>query len=303
MSKILISGIINVETTLQINSFPLEYNPVNYAFWGLKTSPSGVGLNVTKSLTGLGDQIVFVSMTGDDLNGKLVRETCKNLNISTTYVIPKLKETPQSVVIYDKEGRRQIHTDLKDATETEYPIEKFHEIYESCDILILCNVNFSRHFLKKAKNAGKLVATDVHALSDIEDAYNKDFLEHADILFMSHERISEPCEDFVSKIANKYHNKLIVVGLGAEGALLYVREDNFVGRFPAYNVRPIVNTVGAGDSLFSSFIHFFAKGDSPYVAIKKAMVFAAYKIGENGASEGLLSEKELLELSKVHINK
>ena len=53
----------------------------------------------------------------------------------------------------------------------------------------------------------------------------------------------------------------------------------------------MVNTVGAGDALFSSFIHFYAKGLKPLDCLKRAEVFAAYKIGFDGASVGFIDEK------------
>jgi ribokinase len=54
-----------------------------------------------------------------------------------------------------------------------------------------------------------------------------------------------------------------------------------------------VNTIGAGDSLFSSFLHFYLKSKDPYLAIRKAIVFAGYKIGTAGAAEGFLTEVEV----------
>jgi ribokinase len=42
-----------------------------------------------------------------------------------------------------------------------------------------------------ARAAGKLVATDIHTISDLEDAYNGDYMAAADILFMSDGRL--PC--------------------------------------------------------------------------------------------------------------
>jgi sugar/nucleoside kinase (ribokinase family) len=51
--------------------------------------------------------------------------------------------------------------------------------------------------------------------------------------------------------------------------------------------------VGAGDALFSCFLHFYLDGDEPILALRKATVFAAYKIGESGASLGFLPEDEL----------
>ena len=52
---------------------------------------------------------------------------------------------------------------------------------------------------------------------------------------------------------------------------------------------PIINTIGAGDALFSSFVHVFSETNDPYLAIQKAVVFASYKIGEPGAAQGFLT--------------
>ena len=63
---------------------------------------------------------------------------------------------------------------------------------KDADLLVLCNINYTRAFLSLGKELGKPVATDVHAIADLDDAYNRDFMAHADILFMSHERLPVP---------------------------------------------------------------------------------------------------------------
>ena len=68
-------------------------------------------------------------------------------------------------------------------------------------------------------------------------------------------------------------------------------------RFPGWDTM-IVSTIGAGDSLFASFIHFYINGHSPYDALQNAIVFASYKIGEKGASKGFLTERQLMEWKK-----
>ena len=72
MSKILVSGLINIETTVLVEGFPIEYSPVRYPFFGVNTDVSGVGYNVAKALTVLGSSVSFVSLTGKDLLGKMV---------------------------------------------------------------------------------------------------------------------------------------------------------------------------------------------------------------------------------------
>ncbi|MEJ5187785.1 MAG: hypothetical protein WHT84_01085 [Breznakiellaceae bacterium] len=36
--RVLVSGLVNIETTLQIDAFPLEYEPVRYPFWGIQST-------------------------------------------------------------------------------------------------------------------------------------------------------------------------------------------------------------------------------------------------------------------------
>ena len=50
MRPILVSGLINIETTLQVEAFPIPYFPVRYPFHGIRSTVSGVGHNVAKAL-------------------------------------------------------------------------------------------------------------------------------------------------------------------------------------------------------------------------------------------------------------
>ncbi|MCX7772447.1 MAG: carbohydrate kinase family protein [Clostridia bacterium] len=297
MSRVLVAGLTNIETTLKIEGFPIAYNPVNFPFFGVASTVSGVGINLAKAFTALGDKVDLLTLLGNDMQANAVYEELTKCGVSTEHVLKaSIKETPQSVILYDPTGRRQIYTDLKDIQEAVYPAQVYNEALDKCDIAAICNINFSRPLLKAAKEKGKLIATDVHVLKDIHDAYNSDYMRHANILFMSNEGISEPYEDFAKELLAEYDNDILVIGLGSQGALLYVKKDNFMGRFKAVQTRQIINTIGAGDSLFTSFVHYYAKTGDPYESIKRAIVFASWKIGEKGAAQGFLSETQLEEL-------
>ena len=54
MSTIFISGLINIETTVQVDAFPIEHTPVRYPFFGVRSTVAGVGYNIAKALTTLG---------------------------------------------------------------------------------------------------------------------------------------------------------------------------------------------------------------------------------------------------------
>ncbi|NLM36487.1 MAG: carbohydrate kinase family protein [Clostridiales bacterium] len=293
MTKFLVSGLLNIETTLKIKGFPIEYEPVSYPFLGIDSSVSGVGMNIGKALHTLGDDVSLLSIIGRDMEADNIITTMKEIGVDCKYLLKGIDKTPRSVILYDDDGKRQIFTDLKDIQETNYPQDKFMEALKECDVAVLANINFSRPFLQKARELNKPIVSDVHVVNDIHDSYNSDFMKYANVLFMSHEKIEGPVEYFAEQVLKEYNNDILVVGMGAEGALLCVRKDNFMGRFPAVKTRKVVNTVGAGDSLLSSFIHFYFKNYNPYEAIKKAIIFASYKIGEKGAANGFLQEETI----------
>ncbi len=293
MSDILVSGLINVETTLRVEGFPIEYTPVRYPFFGVNSTVSGVGYNVAKALATLGDEVRLLSLIGRDLAGGLVRESLAADGIAQDFVVEGPEHTAQSVILYDPGGRRQINTDLKDIQERIYPEAAFDRALAGCSLAVLCNVNFSRPFLAKAQRAGVPIATDVHAIADLDDAYNRDFMAAADVLFLSDEALPCPPEEWARRMLDRYGPEIIVVGLGARGALLAVRSDSFVGRFPAVRTRPVVSTIGAGDALFSAFVHVYHQTGDPYAAIRRATVFASYKIGIAGAADGFLDPEAL----------
>lgn len=293
MSKILVAGLTNIEITLKVESFPIDYSPVLYPFHGINSSVSGVGFNVAKALTRLGNTVNFLSLVGKDAAQKLIKQALSDEDIRSKFVLDRLKQTPHSVVIYDSYGNRQINVDLKDIQDSFYPQVLFEQALAECSLAVLCNINFSRPFLEAARRAGKVVATDVHAIHNIEDSYNRDYMAAANILFMSHERLPCSPEDWAKWVMHVYGTDIIVIGLGAEGALLSVRQDNFIEHIPAVYTRPVVNTIGAGDALFSSFIHYYQQTNDPYEAIRKAVVYASYKIGATSAADGFLSQDEL----------
>lgn len=293
MGKILVSGLVNMETTVKVSSFPIEYSPIFYPDFGVNSYPGGVGFNLSLALNKLGNEVKLLTLTGEDAQAFIIKNELEKHGVDTQYIAKTLSDTCQSVILYDEQGKRQIYCDLKDIQERQYEEDSFKNAVQDCDMVCLCNINFSRRFLSPSKELGKIIATDVHILDDIYEAYNADFMRYADILFLSNEKIRGVEEDFVRKLAAEYDNEVIVVGLGAEGALLYVKEDQFMGRFPAVFTRNIVNTIGAGDALFAAFVHLYNNKETPYEALRKAIVFASYKIGAKGAAQGFVTQQEL----------
>lgn len=293
MHRILVSGLINIETTARVDGFPVHYTPVRYPFFGVRSTVSGVGYNAAKALVTLGQPVHFLSIVGHDLHAGAVYAQLKVDDIPSRYVIQTIDETAQSVILYTPDGTRMINVDLKDLQEQAYPDALFRSALADAGLVVLCNINFSRPMLRAARERGIPIATDVHAIGDLEADYDRDFMQAADILFMSDEHLPCSPDDWVRRVWDRYETPLVVVGLGAQGALLGVRDSGTVERVPAVYTRPVVNTIGAGDALFSAFVHVYHTTGDPRLAIRKAVVFASYKIGATGAADGFLTAGEL----------
>jgi ribokinase len=296
MAHILVSGLINIETSLYVDSFPITYNPARYPFFGINSRISGAGYNIAKALTTLENQVTFLSIVGQDFVAQQIRVALAADRLSDQFVLGLLDNTVQSVIIYDRNGRQQIHLDLKNVQQQLYPEAVFEAMMPDCELFALCNVHFSRPFLAKAQKTGKLIATDVHVVHRLDDEYNHDFMQAANILFMSDELLHTSPESWANNVLGRYSPDILVIGMGAKGALLCVKKDNFMERFPSVQIRPIINTAGAGDALFAAFIHVYMESRDPYQAMKQAIVFASYKIGSVSSADGFLNRQALSQL-------
>ena len=58
-------------------------------------------------------------------------------------------------------------------------------------------------------------------------------MAEAHILFMSHENLLLPPEEWARAALARFRSDIVVIGLGAEGCLLAVRRDGYIGRIPA----------------------------------------------------------------------
>lgn len=295
MKNILVSGLINVESSVRISRFPVEYSPIEYPFFGVDSTISGVAYNVASALKTLGDSVVISSYLGNDLYRDVILSRLREMGLSDRYIKAELRETPTSVNLYDQQGKRKIYCDLKDIQEKVYPAQELQSALEQADGIVLCNINFNDELARCVRDAGKLVFTDVHVLKDIYDGYNARFMQAANVLFLSDEGISGDYGEFLWRIWKEYHNDVIVLGCGSKGTMLLDGHEKKLHWVDAVYTRPVVNTCGAGDALFSCFVHEYLQGLSPLACLQRAVVFASYKIGASGGAKGFLTAQELEE--------
>lgn len=290
-NKILVAGLMNIETNMLCEQFPIHYSPVRYIEQQISTTVGGVGYNIAKALCILGSQIEYLTISGSDFFAEIMRTELIKQNIPHTIEHSNI-ESAHTVVLYDSNGKRQINLDLKNIQEKTLSLSTCYKAIEKCTMAIVCNINFARPLLPIANEMHIPIVTDLHALSQPDDNYNSDFAKAAKIIFVSNENFQHHEVAFISQMQTIYPHAIFVVGMGANGALLF--KNNSFKHFQAIPPATCVNTIGAGDALLSAFVHFYNKNYEIEDALHKAMCFASLKIAHNGAAEGFVSETKLL---------
>lgn len=292
--KVAVSGLINVEYNIKVHDFPIDYSPIEYSFFGSDINISGVGFNIIKALNTLQDEVLPISIVGKDIFSKLVLIEIEKMGLDKRFIFTNLKNICSSLVLFDNEGRRKIYCDLKEIQDLRVPYSKVKKEILNCDVLILTNISFNEEILNNCNDFNGLIVSDVHVLTDINDPYNTRFMSASDILFLSDEGINTNYESFLFSIYTKYKNEIIVLGMGEKGAMVFIKEDMKVYHIAAIKTKEVINTIGAGDALLSSFVHFYLKTKEVLPSLIKAMTFASLKISSSGASNGFVNEEEVI---------
>ena len=293
MSKFLVAGIVQRETIVKVDKIPIEYTYVINSPNTIYSSTGGDAYNESLALKWLGDSVDFMSMIGKDESMDLINPPGSEITLETDYILPRLHNTPVSVVLYDNDRKQQIFEDYKELKEVAYDLNLFKERAIRSEMLVISNVNFCRPLLEIGKVLRKPIAVNIREYQESMLCHNEEFLKAADILYVSDDNLIEEPYEFVKSLAAKYRSQIIILGQGADGLILYDKNKNIIAHYNTVKTHGIVNTVGAGNALFSSFLHYYNQtGDSVY-SVKNALLFASYKIGFIGTSNGFMTEEQI----------
>ncbi len=293
MSKFLVAGVTQIETIVRVDKIPVSYAPLTSANDSIFTAVGGDAYNESLALKWLGDEVTFMSIVGRNQDLGIINPPDRKITLSTEYIIPQMKETPTEVVLYDKDRKQQIFEDIKDLRENVYDMSMVAPIAESCDMMVLSNANFCRPFAKAAVEHKKPIAVNIRSYKPEKEKYNTDFLEPAKVLYFSDDTLHEDPYAFIDRMASTYGTEIIILGQGSEGLILFDKTKDVRVHYKTVKTNEVVNTIGAGNALFACFLHYYMETGDSVNAIKNALLFASYKIGYMGTSNGFMTTDQL----------
>ena len=293
MSRFTVAGISQIETIVKVKKIPVDFAPMSSNPNTIFTAAGGDAYNESLALEWLGDEVDFLSMVGRGQDMNVFNPADRKVTISTEYILPILDATPAQVILYDNDRRQQIFEDIKGLREANYDMSMVPPLVARSDMLVLSNANFCRPFLKTAEKYKVPVAVNIHEFSREREHYNRDFLEAASILYISDDTIAEDPFDVMKTIAEKYGTEIILLGQGSEGLIIFDRKRNMHIHYDSVKTNEVVNTAGAGNALFACFLHYYQETKDSINAIKNALLFASYKIGFMGTSNGFMTVEQV----------
>lgn len=171
--------------------------------------------------------------------------------------------------------------------ETPFVLDRFDmEYIKQFDFVHSGNYCFMEKELPKIKVAGVPISFDFS--DDSDDEYYKNIAPTVDYAFCSFDGTDDGAKEHLKQVIS-YGPKLAVASRGADGCILYDGNDFYVQK--AVSIEEVVDTMGAGDSLITSFMVAYTdhlkKGMTGATAITESLQaaaeFASKVCGMNGA--------------------
>jgi acarbose 7IV-phosphotransferase len=293
-----VAGVTSLYMSVGVEEFPLDYTPSGRPAW-MRAGVTGSAGHIAKILGKLGDEVRLCTLAGTDPVGLAVRADLHASGLSGPGVVDA-GASSLGVVLVAADGRRMGFPYLAAVNAVGYPADTFCQQASGADLAVLTNARFVRPLIRHARRMDVPVAVDAHLISDIEDGYNKPWLEVADIVFCSHERLPCAPSEWMARVFARYPGCGVVgVGSGPDGCLLGLRDGTLV-KADALAPRGVVSTAGAGDALFASFLHGWLATGNPVAALEAAVLHAGWKIGDTFPGTSSLTAAELASLAEVY---
>lgn len=294
MSRFMVAGFIQIETIVKVDELPVPYFQLHSVPDMIDTNVGGCGYNESMALTWLGNEVDFMSMVGKGLNTNKVYEqlVSSGVTLKMDYVLPRLESMPSSVILYHN-GKKQTFEDVKDIRTVPYDYELFERQIQDKDMVLISSCNFCRPVIELAEKYHKPLAVNVRSMRKEKVVQKGDFLKAADILYISDDELDGDPYDCIRMCRKEFDPEIVIIGIGSKGVILYTKKDNSILEYKPVKTNEIVNTIGAGNALFSAFLHYYVKTGDAHDAIKNALLFASYKIGFLGTSNGFMTEEQI----------
>jgi sugar/nucleoside kinase (ribokinase family) len=247
----------------------------------------------------LGRRTAFIGHVGDDYQGRFIRQEFAGDGIDTTALFVDPAGTGRSINFMYQDGRRKNFYDGKGHMVLQPDLDLCRTVLAGSRLAHFSIPNWARHLLPVARELGLTIACDIQDVIAIDDAYRRDYVEQADILFFSAVNQPDPAPLIEAFLALN-PAQIVISGMGARGCALGTRGCTLRTRegvefFPPVEMEaPVVDTNGAGDGLAVGFLtSYVLDGDSLHDSILRGQIAARHTCSQRASSSSLITAGQL----------
>jgi sugar/nucleoside kinase (ribokinase family) len=240
----------------------------------------------------LGKKTAFIGYVGDDHQGRFIREELGRDGIDTQALFIDPSGTSRSINFMYRDGRRKNFYDGKGHMHLQPDLDVCKAVLAEAKVAHFNIPNWARYLLPMAKELDLTIACDLQDVVSVDDAYRRDFIEQADILFFSAANHPDPAP-LIEAFMQTSRVQIVLVGMGAQGCALGTRDG--VQFFEAVAMEaPVVDTNGAGDGLAVGFVtSYVLNGYSLSDSVWRGQITARYTCTQKATSSKLIKPDQL----------
>ena len=266
---------------------------------GSKKYLGGAGI-VAAHASGLGAKVHYFGISGQDEASKFAQEKLEDYGVNAHLIKDESRPTTlkQRYKALDNTLFRvsHLHQESIDQNLQEVLVSEVEKIISDCSLLVFSDFNYGclpqtllDELIARVGRKNLIMTADSQASSQMGDISRfKDMR-----LLMPTEREARIAlrnqQDglviLVEKLKEKSRAENIILKLGADGALLFMKDEGIssqVDRIPALNLSPR-DIMGAGDSmLIGTSMALAIPGTSPWVAACIGSIFSAHQVSQVG---------------------
>ena len=258
-------------------------------------TPGGQTATTLCTCVAMGLTARYVGATGNDDNGRLIRDELSRRGIDITHAVVREAANAYAVILVDDtQGERLVLWDRGPQLDLT-PDEIDDASIANARLLHVDDVDMkaSLHAASIARDAGIPITSDIETAGDKTD----ELISLVTIPIFA-EHVLEPLTgerdvERALRAVRRRHTGMLCVTLGARGAMLLAGDRLY--ETPAFPTT-VIDTTGAGDVFRGGFITALLRGDTPDDILRFANAAAAISCSRAGAIASVPSLQETASL-------
>ena len=289
--EVVVVGNVGIDTNVYIAGSEIDFSVESNFTENLDYVGQAGGYS-SRGYAQLGRRTAFIGYVGDDYQGRFIRQEFARDGIDTTALLVDAAGTSRSINFMYRDGRRKNFYDGKGHMVLQPELGLCRSVLAGSRLAHFSLPNWARHLMPVARELGLTIACDIQDVVAVDDAYRRDFVEQADILFFSAVNQDDPAPLMEAFLALS-PAQIVISGMGARGCALGTRQR--VEYFPPVEMdAPVVDTNGAGDALAVGFLTgYVLEGYSLHDSIRRGQIAARHTCTQRASSSNLITAEQL----------